>query len=180
MGCALEICSAGMWPTKRGEGASPSHLSCISPLIQLQPLNLIFQHFSLWALCSVFSHGMCWRTQLIVKTVPLILLPPPPLSLPLLQSYNYHTEIHFSGRITQSSGDITVTRLCRGEQKPTAWYVLYVINPSGGIRCTSQNDQQRKRCCQVYPCCHAFLIWTRIRKVWSIYIQYPGGVCTYA
>lgn len=30
-----------------------------------QPLNLIFQHFSPWALCSVFSCGMCWRTQLI-------------------------------------------------------------------------------------------------------------------
>lgn len=71
MGCVLDICSAGMWPTKRGEGASPSHLLCISPLIQQQPLNLIFQHFSPWALCSVFSCGMCWRTQLIVKTLYL-------------------------------------------------------------------------------------------------------------
>lgn len=44
-GCVAEICSAGMWPTKRGEGESPSHLSCISLLIQQQPLNLIFQHF---------------------------------------------------------------------------------------------------------------------------------------
>lgn len=52
----------------REEGASPSHLLCISPLIQQQPLNLIFQHFSPWALCSVFSCGMCWRTQLIVKS----------------------------------------------------------------------------------------------------------------
>lgn len=51
------------------EGASPSHLSGISPLIQQQPLNLIFQpFFPPRALCSVFSCGMCcWSASLIVK-----------------------------------------------------------------------------------------------------------------
>lgn len=66
-----KICSAGMWPTKRGEGANPSHLLCISPLIPQQPLNLIFQCFSLRALCSAFSCGTCRGTQLIVKTLYL-------------------------------------------------------------------------------------------------------------
>lgn len=40
---------------KEGEGASPNHLLCISPLILQQPLNLIFQHFSplkRFVLCS--------------------------------------------------------------------------------------------------------------------------------
>lgn len=103
MGGVLEICSAGMWPTKRGEGASPSHLSCISPLIQQQPLNLIFQHFSPWALCSVFSCGMCCRTQLIVKTFNLwscFSLPLPFFSLPIAQTTTERS--HKAGASVQS------------------------------------------------------------------------------
>lgn len=137
MGGVLEICSAGMWPTKRGEGASPSHLSCISPLIQQQPLNLIFQHFSPWALCSVFSCGMCCRTQLIVKTFNLwscFSLPLPFFSPP--NSSNYHW------KITQSRGVSSVRPTSQqgprsGGQKQMAWKLLSVCV----MKCSSQNEE---------------------------------------